>query len=183
MKQDLPAALVRIVTDSQVPLTVSDPNLTDDPIVLANAAFCRITGYQPNEIIGRNCRILQGNSVQSARREELRKSLDGQSDARTILRNFRKNGDAFDNLICVHHLTAENGRLIFRLGAQFEIPATRKAVALAAHSDGLRIVIEALRANVTVPGGGRIRINESAGVSIRDLLQLRLSTLRAHRSL
>jgi PAS domain-containing protein len=45
---------------TRMPMVVSDARAPDQPIVLANSAFLELTGYGANEVVGRNCRFLQG---------------------------------------------------------------------------------------------------------------------------
>ena len=47
-------------------ITIADPNLPDCPLMYVNEAFCRMTGYDQDEILGRNCRFLQGPETDKA---------------------------------------------------------------------------------------------------------------------
>ena len=57
-------------------ITIADPNLPDTPIVYVNEAFCRITGYAREEVIGRNCRFLQGPDTDPTVVDRLRTALE-----------------------------------------------------------------------------------------------------------
>jgi PAS domain-containing protein len=60
------------VAASPLAMVVTNPNRPDNPIEIANAAFCRLTGYAEREILGRNCRFLAGRHPQlQARRHSL----------------------------------------------------------------------------------------------------------------
>jgi len=54
------------VRAKRMPMVISDPRQADNPIVFANDAFCRLTGYSREEIVGRNCRFLQGAGTDPA---------------------------------------------------------------------------------------------------------------------
>ena len=54
-------------------ITIADPNLPDCPLMYVNEAFCRMTGYERDEIMGRNCRFLQGPDTDPGRRRAHRR--------------------------------------------------------------------------------------------------------------
>ena len=57
-------------------ITIADPNLPDCPLMYVNEAFCRMTGYAREEIIGRNCRFLQGPDTDAAAVVRIREALE-----------------------------------------------------------------------------------------------------------
>jgi PAS domain-containing protein len=57
-------------------ITIADPNLPDCPLMYVNAAFCRMTGYDREEIIGRNCRFLQGPETDRAAVARIRAAME-----------------------------------------------------------------------------------------------------------
>lgn len=56
-------------------ITLSDPNKEDNPIIYANAAFEKITGYKSKETIGKNCRFLQGNKKDQEHVKNIREAI------------------------------------------------------------------------------------------------------------
>ena len=66
---------LRLVADSPVPSVISDPRLPDNPIVACNSAFCDLTGYSTEEVIGRNCRFLSGPGTEPWLTEEIRRGV------------------------------------------------------------------------------------------------------------
>ena len=64
------------VKTTRMPMIVTDPNLPDNPIVFANPAFMNMTGYGWNELVGRNCRLLQGPDTDQDTISELRRSIE-----------------------------------------------------------------------------------------------------------
>ena len=70
-----PRVLERAVESTRTGVLITDPNRPDNPIVYANPAFERITGYSAEEVLGRNCRFLQGTDREQPGLEELRAAL------------------------------------------------------------------------------------------------------------
>jgi PAS domain S-box-containing protein len=68
-------ALAAAVAAAPTGIVVSDPNLPDGPIVYANPAFFRLTGYGPAEVIGRNCRFLQGPGTDPRHVHAIRRAI------------------------------------------------------------------------------------------------------------
>jgi PAS domain S-box-containing protein len=123
-----PDGLAAIVMKSKVPMVIADSAIPDTPLIIANDAFVRMTGYERDEIIGRNCRFLQPSDDLTVIRQRMR---DFQSDERVlqgdfILPNVRKDGTRFLNLLYMSKLTYP-GRTPLFLGSQFDI--TRQTAA------------------------------------------------------
>ena len=80
---------------------LTDPRLEDDPIVYVNRAFLDMTGYEAEEVLGRNCRFLQGPETDPARVDELRRAVRERRPVTVELRNHRRDGSAFSNEVHV----------------------------------------------------------------------------------
>src|ERR1700712_5169293 len=78
------------VERTRMPMVVTDPRQPDAPIVLANQAFLDLTGYTAEEVLGRNCRFLQGPRTAAAAIDELRRGLSEDRDIDVELVNYRK---------------------------------------------------------------------------------------------
>jgi len=102
-------------------ITLSDPDQPDNPVVYANAAFEMITGYEQDEIIGRNCRFLQGEDRDQPEIERIREALRAQEPVTVTLRNYRKDGTLFYNRFTIRPLFDSAGRLIYYLGVQYDV--------------------------------------------------------------
>lgn len=68
-------ALLQAVRHTRLPLSITDPTLDDNPLVYVNQAFTDLTGYSAEEVIGRNCRFLQGAGTSRASVEQVQKML------------------------------------------------------------------------------------------------------------
>lgn len=117
----IPEILTTILDTCVNGITLTDPDLEDAPIVYANARFEEITGYQPSEIIGRNCRFLQGDDRDQEELRRLREAIQKRQPIEVILRNYRKDGALFYNKLHITPLFDELGKLIYFLGVQYDV--------------------------------------------------------------
>lgn len=137
----VPAILTQILDSCVNGVTLADPDLPDAPIVYANKAFERMTGYGPTEIIGRNCRFLQGADRDQPGRRVLRESIARGEPVDVTLRNYRKNGDIFLNRLNVRSLRCPKGKVMYYLGVQYDVTEMRRAEAeIGRLSDELRLL-------------------------------------------
>jgi PAS domain S-box-containing protein len=116
-----PFLLSQILDNCLNGITLSDPDQPDNPIVYANAAFELITGYDQDEIIGRNCRFLQGGDREQPEIEQIREALREEKPVTVTLRNYRKDGELFYNQFSIRPLLDQQGRVIYYLGTQFDV--------------------------------------------------------------
>ena len=117
----IPFVLSQILDTVVNGITLSDPDQPDNPIVYANAAFEMITGYEQDEIIGRNCRFLQGTDREQPEIERIREALRTHEPVTVTLRNYRKDGTLFYNRFSIRPLFDRAGRLIYYLGVQYDV--------------------------------------------------------------
>lgn len=117
----IPFVLAQILDACINGITLSDPDEPDNPIVYANAAFELISGYSREEIIGRNCRFLQGEDRDQEGLEEIRRTLAKQGTTTVTLRNYRKDGTRFLNRLTLRPLFDRQGGLIYYLGVQHDV--------------------------------------------------------------
>lgn len=119
MEQALDASMVGII--------ITDPTLPDDPITYVNTGFELITGYTAQEVIGRNCRFLQGQQHDQPALRELRRALTEQRSCQVILHNYRKDGTLFWNELIISPVFDREGRLINQIGIQTDITRRKQA--------------------------------------------------------
>lgn len=117
----IPYVLTQILDACVTGITLSDPDQEDNPIVFANAAFERVTGYPRAEILGRNCRFLHGEDRDQPALDEIRRAIATRSETTVTLRNYRRNGELFWNRFTLQPLTDRNGQLIYFLGVQYDV--------------------------------------------------------------
>ncbi|CZR60120.1 uncharacterized protein PAC_10015 [Phialocephala subalpina] len=128
----LDTALPAWITNQATPLTkdlvgglsevfcITDPNQQDNPIIYASEEFYRLTGYGRDNVIGYNCRFLQGSNAKSGSVSRLRKSIrNGKGICETLL-NYRRDGRPFVNVLMIAPLHDGKGNLKYYLGAQVD---------------------------------------------------------------
>jgi PAS domain S-box-containing protein len=95
--------------------------MEDAPIVYANKAFERLTGYSQEEIIGHNCRFLQGEDRDQPGRYQIREAMENHEAIEVTLRNYKKDGTLFFNRLKITPLFDRKKRVIYFLGVQYDI--------------------------------------------------------------
>ena len=115
------------VETTRMPMIVTDPRLHDNPIVFANAAFLTMTGYARDEIVGRNCRFLQGAETDPETVAEVREAVAAKRDVTVELLNYRKDGYAFWNALFVSPIFNEADELVYFFASQLDITRRREA--------------------------------------------------------
>lgn len=102
--------LLRAVDNAPYGVTIAI-NTGDRPLVYANDAFLRLTGYSSDQVLGRNCRFLQGTHTGSADTAAIVDALNTGTDISRVIRNYRQDGTAFLNEVTIsavrHPATAE----------------------------------------------------------------------------
>jgi PAS domain S-box-containing protein len=117
----IPRILTQILDSCVNGVTLTDPDLEDSPIVYANKAFEDMCGYPQDEIVGRNCRFLQGADRVQPDLDRLRAAIKKSEPIEVTLRNYRKNGELFYNRLVVKPLKDDRGRVVYFLGVQYDI--------------------------------------------------------------
>lgn len=117
----IPQVLSAILDECVNGVTLADPDLEDAPIVYANKAFERLTGYTQEEIVGHNCRFLQGEDREQEARYQIAEAMNKQEGIEVTLRNYKKDGSLFHNRLKVIPLFDKKQRVIYYLGVQYDI--------------------------------------------------------------
>ncbi len=112
---------------TRMPIVLSDPREPDNPLVFANQAFLAMTGYSADEIIGHNCRFLQGEGTDRAVIDELRAAIADRRDFATEILNYRKDGYAFWNALFVSPVYDHAGELVYYFASQLDVTRRREA--------------------------------------------------------
>ncbi len=98
---------------TRVPMLITDPNQPDNPIVFANDAFCELTGYARGEIVGRNCRFLQGPGTSRPATDEIKDAIAQRVPIDIEVLNYKKNGDRFWNSLSISPLFDDDRKLTY----------------------------------------------------------------------
>ena len=103
---------------------LTDPRLDDHPIVYVNEPFLEMTGYSADEVLGRNCRFLQGEDTDEAAIDELRSAIADERPVTVELVNYRKDGTPFWNQVHISPVRDGDGRLVHFVGVQVDVTAS-----------------------------------------------------------
>ncbi|MDQ7729446.1 EAL domain-containing protein [Halomonas sp. SpR8] len=126
--------LERGVESSTNGIIITDAQCSDLPIVYVNAAFERITGYSRHEVLGHNCRFLQGEESVPATIKQLRDGIAAQREVHVVIRNYRRDGTVFWNDLYISPVLDENGQVTHFIGVQNDISEQREYQAQLAHN-------------------------------------------------
>lgn len=110
--------LLASIQFSPIPTVVTDFAEPDNPIIGVNEAFCDLTGYSADELIGHNCRILAGAATEAEGRRILRDAIANGRPALTELTNYRKDGSAFCNAVMIAPIRNATGEVTHFMGTQ-----------------------------------------------------------------
>lgn len=114
--------LQRMIDASSDGIVVAEQEGDDDTILIyVNPAFERLTGYDANDILYRDCRFLQGEDRDQAARALIRKALESRQPCREVLRNYRKDGSAFWNELSITPVFNEADQLTYFIGIQKDV--------------------------------------------------------------
>lgn len=102
-------------------VTLTEPDIEDSPILYANNAFEDICGIPQEEIVGRDCRFLQGNDQSQPKLDKLRLAIKKGEPVEITLGNYKKDEELFFNLLNVNLLFDDKGREVYFPGFQYDI--------------------------------------------------------------
>jgi len=125
---------------TRMPIILTDPRQADNPIVFANNAFLDLTGYDLEEVIGRNCRLLQGAQTDRAVVDQLRTAIAERRAVSVELLNYRRNGSPFWNGVFIGPVYDEAGELLFFFASQLDVSPRREAEAHALQSQKMEAI-------------------------------------------
>ncbi|MFB6197456.1 MAG: PAS domain S-box protein, partial [Halobacteriaceae archaeon] len=111
----------RAMDEAPVGITISDPDQDDNPLIYVNDRFEELTGYDEEEIIGRNCRFLQGETTESKPVATMRERIDAAEPVTVELRNYRKDGSMFWNRVKIAPVEDDEGTVTNFVGFQEDI--------------------------------------------------------------
>ncbi len=109
---------------SDLPVSFADPEQPDQALVHVNDAFCALTGYAREDVLGTNCRFLQGKLTRKQESDTIRAGIDAERYVITRLLNYRRDGRIFDNALQVGQLRDTRGRVRFLFGLQWDVSGT-----------------------------------------------------------
>lgn len=105
---------------TRMPMIITDPRQHDNPIIFSNVAFSELTGYSQVELIGKNCRLLQGPETDPAAVARIRDAIVAGKDISTDILNHRKDGSTFWNALFVSPVRDSKGEIIYFFASQLD---------------------------------------------------------------
>jgi PAS domain S-box-containing protein len=111
----------RAVVATETSFTITDPRREDDPLIWVNPAFTRLTQYSSAEVVGRNCRLLQGAATDRAAVDRIVAALRAREPITEVLLNYRRDGSAFWNQVSISPVFDGSGQLVNFVGVQNDV--------------------------------------------------------------
>lgn len=112
---------------TRMPMILTDPNLPDNPIAFANKAFLDLTGYEEAEVLGRNCRFLQGAQTDRDSVAELRDAIERRQSIALEILNYKRDGTPFWNAVFIGPVYDTSGNLLYFFASQLDVTRRRES--------------------------------------------------------
>jgi PAS domain S-box-containing protein len=153
----------RAIDEASIGISITDNRREDNPLVYVNERFVKLTGYDTAEVLGRNCRFLQGPDTDPEPVAELRRAVDAGESTRVQLLNYRQDGTPFWNRMTVAPIRDGEGTITHYVGFQEdvteELEREHRYAAILDNADQLAGLLE--------PDGTLIEVNAAALATIR----------------
>ncbi len=108
-------------------ISISDAEKPDMPLIYVNRAFTKMSGYPAEEVLGLNCRFLQGDDRDQDARRVIREALESGTNCQVLLKNYRKDGSFFWNELIISPIRDEEGELTHFVGVQNDVTDREEA--------------------------------------------------------
>ena len=163
---------------ARMAMIVTDAHQPDHPIIFANDAFLALTGYQRDEVIGRNCRFLQGPGTDPAMVTRLRRAVADGEDLTIDILNYRKDGTTFWNALSLSPVRGASGGIDYFFGSQLDISDKKQVeFELGDARSRLEAAVEARTADLTQALQQKTALLHEVDHRVKNNLQLISSLL------
>lgn len=166
------------VRDSRLAMVVTDATAADQPIVFVNGAFTELTGYSPEEVVGRNCRFMQGPETDPADIAHMRDVVAEERAELVDILNYRRDGTAFWNGIYLSPVRDAQGRTTLFFATQIDVTGRKQAEAALRHAhDGLEAAVRARTADLEAALAQKTALLHEVDHRVKNNLQLIVSLI------
>lgn len=117
----------RALSSASEGITISDPSLPDNPLIYVNSGFETMTGYAAEEVLGKNCRFLQGQLTGKTASQEICAALAEDRPCVVEILNYRKDGSTFWNRLSITPVRDAQGKTTHYIGVQSDISERKNA--------------------------------------------------------
>ncbi|NBJ71177.1 MULTISPECIES: STAS domain-containing protein [Clostridia] len=117
-----------------VGLIITDPNLEENPIIFVNRGFTELTGYMENEVVGKNCRFLQGTETDPYSLERIRQAIQANESITIQVYNYKKDGTGFWNELSIDPMWVEEEQKYYFVGVQKDVTNEKESERLLQNS-------------------------------------------------
>jgi PAS domain S-box-containing protein len=149
---------------TRMPIVITDARQPDLPIVLANDSFLKLTGYSAEEVVGRNCRFLQGEGTSQTTVAEVRDAIAQHRDITTEILNYRKDGTPFWNQLHISALRDDDGSVAYYFASQIDVTEQRRIKALEEAEHRLLLEVDHRTKNVLAIVESVVRLSKADSV-------------------
>lgn len=164
---------------SPIATVITDPSKPDNPIEIANEAFCTLTGYAEREVVGRNARFLAGKQTEPWITEQARTAIRNRRSIFVDILNYRRDGTPFRNGMMIAPLFNDDGELAFFFGSQLDLGPNSNQLFSARRSRAAALVRDlAPRQRQVLAGMAKGLLNKQ----IAQNLGIAEKTVHMHRS-
>jgi PAS domain S-box-containing protein len=126
---DITDYVLDILDQAKNGVTITDPNLPDNPLIFVNEAFTELFGFTSEEVIGRNCRFLHREDKEQIALDEIRTAIKDKKDVTVTLRNYTKEGELIFNEVTISPIfDKKTEKLKYFLGVQKNVTAIQKLI-------------------------------------------------------
>jgi PAS domain S-box-containing protein len=146
---------------SRTPMVITDARQGDNPIVLANKAFLDLTGYEAYEILGRNCRFMQGEATSEETIAKLREVIAAGVEMNIELLNYKRGGTTFWNELHISPICDDSGNVAYFFASQHDVTEKRKIRMLEASEHRLLMEVDHRANNVLAVVDSLVRLSKS----------------------
>ncbi|MCB0165862.1 MAG: PAS domain-containing protein [Anaerolineae bacterium] len=119
--------LVTAINSAAIGVTISDTTQPDNPLIFVNPAFTSLTGYRADDVLGKNCRFLQGQDTDTNEVDKIRHAINGERSITVELLNYRKDGTPFWNELSINPIFDDQGNLTNFVGVQADVTLRKQA--------------------------------------------------------